>query len=547
MANGRQYHMNTDSRQRWMDDVLRRVAAEQQRNPEGLSRDFGDPRFANRPMQPAPVPQESYTGWLGDVIGRVKDFRLPEGPNIPGARTPLNPSGTLGGGVNMLKDMLISTGEDFGAEGGHKDTPIPMGKLAAAGLLPLKGISKVAKSLIGGADEAAEAASRTRRMREAERSVAAAGQAEREALKEAGHYAELPGEARKARQTAAAAERDEILDLMGEAGLEDPNSVEAILREAYGSTPPKSSLDFEPQWADDLASAEPVAQVSKGTPGLRREDTLVDGRPRIKMSESTGHLVSDRPLLGMDPAARGTSPATPQIQPRQARTPIRMNPPDETLKANQKAYKDKIQRDTTQIGPGGKEFPPTTSVAKQEAMDRFSRLEFDMSPADSIFVTHGARVHPTVIKNAGREIVVVELKNGLRMPFYKRYGTGTEAQVGVHEAGDWKPFFGLKEADKVRNQSGLGRGWFMKHPSHESLHKGNPFERELHDIGKSLKNLFEQGNLKVDPRFDFDNQLGSVVNQVDVSEEIEIINTLLGSNGLMNGPEGYYALRKKFS
>ena len=87
----------------------------------------------------------------------------------------------------------------------------------------------------------------------------------------------------------------------------------------------------------------------------------------------------------------------------------------------------------------------------------------------------------------------------------------------------------------------------MKHPSHESLHKGNPFERELHDIGKSLKNLFEQGNLKVDPRFDFDNQLGSVVNQVDVSEEIEIINTLLGSNGLMNGPEGYYALRKKFS
>ena len=94
-----------DSRQYWMDDALRRVAAEQQRNPEVLSRDFSDPRFANRPMQPAPVPQEPYTGWLGDVIGRVKDFRLPEGPSIPGARTPLNPSGILGGGVNMLKDM----------------------------------------------------------------------------------------------------------------------------------------------------------------------------------------------------------------------------------------------------------------------------------------------------------------------------------------------------------------------------------------------------------------------------------------------------------
>ena len=144
-----------DSRQYWLDDALRRVAAEQQRNPEVLSRDFGDPRFANRPMQPAPVPQESYAGWLGDVIGRVKNFRVPQGPQIPGARTPLNPSGTLGGGVNMLKDMLIATGEDFGAEGGHKDTPIPMGKLAAAGLFPLRGIGKVAKSLIGGADEAA--------------------------------------------------------------------------------------------------------------------------------------------------------------------------------------------------------------------------------------------------------------------------------------------------------------------------------------------------------------------------------------------------------
>ena len=155
MANGRQYHMNTNSRQHWMDDVIRRVAAEQQRNPEVLSSDYRDPRFANRPMQPAPAPQEPYMGWLGDVVGAVKDFRLPEGPSIPGARTPLNPSGTLGGGVNMLKDMLISTGEDFGAEGGHKDTPIPMGKLAMAGLFPLRGISKVAKSLIGGVDEAA--------------------------------------------------------------------------------------------------------------------------------------------------------------------------------------------------------------------------------------------------------------------------------------------------------------------------------------------------------------------------------------------------------
>jgi len=346
MANGRQYHMNANSRQHWMDDVIRRVAAEQQRNPEVLSSDFGDPRFANWPMQPAPVPQEPYSGWLGDVVGAVKDFRLPEGPSIPGARTPLNPSGTLGGGVNFLKDMLISTGEDFGAQGAHKDTLIPMGRIFGAGLLGGKAAFKAgrsllppatrgitsgvsaagrgitsgagslkntAKSLLGMGDEAAEAASRTRVMQDAERSVAAAGRAEREALKESGHYAELPGETRRARQTAATTEREELLDIMGEAGLEDPNSVDAILREAYGSTPPKSSLDFlEPKWADDLASAEPVAQTSKGTPGLQRENILgPDGRPRIKMSESTGHLVPDRPLLGLadalGPASRGVS------------------------------------------------------------------------------------------------------------------------------------------------------------------------------------------------------------------------------------------------
>lgn len=153
MVDGRQYHMNAN-RDRLLQNALKQVAAEQQRNPEVSSRDYRDPRFANRPMQPAPVPQEPYAGWLGNLVGAIKDIRVPEGPKIPGARTPLNPSGTLGGGVNMLKDMLISTGEDFGAEGGHKDTPIPMGKLAAAGLFPLRGIGKVAKSLRG-VDDAA--------------------------------------------------------------------------------------------------------------------------------------------------------------------------------------------------------------------------------------------------------------------------------------------------------------------------------------------------------------------------------------------------------
>ena len=579
MVDGRQYHMNAN-RDRLLQNALKQVAAEQQRNPEVSSRDYRDPRFANRPMQPAPVPQEPYAGWLGDLVGAIKDIRVPEGPKIPGARTPLNPGGTLGGGVNMLKDMLISSGEDFGAQGTQKNTPIPMGGIAAAGLLPFKSLTKIARSLRG-ADDAAKAASRTRGMQDADDVIASRARAKQAAT----DYSPLPSKkpgaglpktvddifgdvtpstssskkymtedgsvfVQKADGTLTDGDTvfNSLDDLLDKTGGNIRRHTDAVKNPLDVEPQWANDLDLEPQWGDNLASAEPVAQTSKGTPGLQRENILgPDGKPRLKMSESTGNLVSDRPLLKMDPATRGTSPATPQTQPKQTRTPIRMNPPDETLKANQKAYKDKIQRDKTQIGDGGKEFPPTTSVAKQEAMDRFSRLEFDMSPADSIFVTNRARVHPTVIKNANREIVVVEMQNGLRMPFYKRTGTGTEAQIGVHEAGDWKPFFGLKESDKARNQAGLGRGWFMKHPSHESLHKGDVFERELHDIGKSLKNLFEQGNLKVDPRFDFDNQLGSIVNQVNVSEEIEIINTLLGSNGLMNGPEGYYALRKKFS
>ncbi len=236
MANGRQYHMNTDSRQHWMDDALRRVAAEQQRNPDDRSLAMAraltpeeevirDAVLAER--------QESATGWLGDLVGAIKDFRLPEGPRLPGVRTPLNPSGTLGGGVNMLKDMLISTGEDFGAEGAHKDTPIPMGKLAMAGLLPLKGIRKVAKSLIGGADEAVTTGSRV--------------------------------------------------------GL-DPKAVDDIV--AGRTRSPRGPLDVEPQWADDLlprlpeetlAAAEPVAQTSKISDLPPLPDTTASGRPILGM------------------------------------------------------------------------------------------------------------------------------------------------------------------------------------------------------------------------------------------------------------------------
>ena len=320
MVDGRQYHMNTDSRQRWMDDALRRVAAERQA-VDPVTGGGWDPSvmgFDSREAMAAALAQPSVSkqrspsgpsGFMGplshlleggqDIVNYLKNRPFASGRQVPMAgipsvggfgtgvpRTNLNPNAGIGDLANIGLDMAVGTLGDVGVtrdDPGHvldKDQAIPFGRIAAAGLLPLKGIRSVAKSLIGGADEAVETGNRTRRMQEAERSVAAAGRAEREALKESGHYAELPGEARKARQTAATTEREELLDIMGEVGLEDPNSVEAILREAYGSTPPKSSLDYlEPQWADNLASAEPVAQTSKFSDLPPLPDTTASGRP----------------------------------------------------------------------------------------------------------------------------------------------------------------------------------------------------------------------------------------------------------------------------
>lgn len=353
MVDGRQYHMNAN-RDRLLQNALKQVAAEQQRNPEVSSRDYRDPRFANRPMQPVPVPQEPYAGWLGDLVSAIKDIRVPEGPKIPGARTPLNPGGTLGGGVNMLKDMLISSGEDFGAQGTQKNTPIPMGGIAAAGLLPFKSLTKIARSLRG-ADDAAKAASRTRGMQDADDVIARRARAKQAAT----DYSPLPSKkpgaglpktvddifgdvtpstssskkymtedgsvfVQKADGTLTDGDTvfNSLDDLLDKTGGNIRRYTDAVKNPLDVEPQWANDLDLEPQWGDNLASAEPVAQTSKGTPGLQRENILgPDGKPRLKMSESTGNLVSDRPLLKMDPATRGTSPATPQTQPRQARTP----------------------------------------------------------------------------------------------------------------------------------------------------------------------------------------------------------------------------------
>ncbi len=342
MVDGRQYHMNAN-RDRLLQNALKQVAAEQQRNPEVSSRDYRDPRFANRPMQPAPVPQEPYAGWLGDLVGAIKDIRVPEGPKIPGARTPLNPGGTLGGGVNMLKDMLISSGEDFGAQGTQKNTPIPMGGIAAAGLLPFKSLTKIARSLRG-ADDAAKAASRTRGMQDADDVIASRARAKQAAT----DYSPLPSKkpgaglpktvddifgdvtpstssfkkymtedgsvfVQKADGTLTDGDTvfNSLDDLLDKTGGNIRRHTDAVKNPLDVEPQWANDLDLEPQWGDNLASAEPVAQTSKGTPGLERENILgPDGRPRIKMSESTGHLVSDRPLLGVGPNRAPVTPKT---------------------------------------------------------------------------------------------------------------------------------------------------------------------------------------------------------------------------------------------
>ena len=147
MANGRQYHMNTDSRQHWMDDVIRRVAAEQQRNPEVLSRDFSDPRFANRPMQPAPVPQEPYMGgWLPAFADKIASL-TGSGARWVDENVPSFPGGISSEEVVSMFQPL--RGRDFGAAGAHEgDVYAGVPRLVGAGLLGGKAALKAGRSLL---------------------------------------------------------------------------------------------------------------------------------------------------------------------------------------------------------------------------------------------------------------------------------------------------------------------------------------------------------------------------------------------------------------
>ena len=143
-----------DSRQYWMDEVLRRVA-EENMNPEVLSRDYGDPRFSRRPMKPE---SEPYMGPVGGLLDAVMD-KVVSGARKVDEHVPRIP-GSLSSEqvVRMLEPLR---GRDVGATGEHEGDILPMNALMKAGLFPVMkfgkpGLKHIAKILGIGGDEAVD-------------------------------------------------------------------------------------------------------------------------------------------------------------------------------------------------------------------------------------------------------------------------------------------------------------------------------------------------------------------------------------------------------
>ena len=130
--------MNTDGKQRWMDDVLRRVA-EENMNPDDRSLGMRRALTAEEEAMSQAVlaeREEPYMGNLGRAIGAIRDFKFPSGPQVPlaGIRgvTPTVGAGDL---PNVAKDMALPLlASDLGAAGTMANVPIPfpgMGKKPA--------------------------------------------------------------------------------------------------------------------------------------------------------------------------------------------------------------------------------------------------------------------------------------------------------------------------------------------------------------------------------------------------------------------------------
>ena len=124
-----------DSRQYWMDQVLRQVA-EENMNPDDRSLGMRRALTAEEEAMSQAVlaeREEPYMGNLGRAIGAIRDFTFPSGPQVPlaGIRgvTPTVGAGDL---PNVAKDMALPLlASDLGVAGAMANVPIPfpgMGK-----------------------------------------------------------------------------------------------------------------------------------------------------------------------------------------------------------------------------------------------------------------------------------------------------------------------------------------------------------------------------------------------------------------------------------
>ena len=143
-----------DSRQYWMDQVLRRVA-EENLNPEVLSQDYGDPRFGKRPWNLEPESKPFMGDWipaLADKIGSgISGAARWVDENVPSMDSPIDAE-LLASFIEPLR------GSDLGFTGEHAGDVYPGAPKAAgmvigpaAAFVP-KGY-KAIKRLLGGADE----------------------------------------------------------------------------------------------------------------------------------------------------------------------------------------------------------------------------------------------------------------------------------------------------------------------------------------------------------------------------------------------------------
>ena len=143
-----------DSRQYWMDQVLRRVA-EENLNPEVLSQDYGDPRFGKRPWNLEPESKPFMGDWIPAVADKIGSgiggaARWVD-ENVPSMDSPIDAE-LLASFIEPLR------GSDLGFTGEHAGDVYPGAPKAAgmvigpaAAFVP-KGY-KAIKRLLGGADE----------------------------------------------------------------------------------------------------------------------------------------------------------------------------------------------------------------------------------------------------------------------------------------------------------------------------------------------------------------------------------------------------------